>query len=391
MMNMMKLMACVLVSLALALPSDAQVLSPPRKAPAATKPVAAKPVVKKSIARKRVAKKAITKRPVARKPVRNTAAGANTGANQPVAKQLDPSPLPAQKPGSTLGAAVSNNPASPSVRSWRPYRFALFSSEIVDTNIERDQIAPVSANGFVVGAAVRYQSTELRPALTATYEIARHSYTRSAQFDRVSHNLSAVAYRRFTKRLSGEAIAEAAVKGSSEDRDVGNQYLFLPRLNYRMTDAQRLRLYGAYRMRRYDVNEDRNAENRYAGAEFRTDVSDDARLEVGFRYETNSARAARRSYVRRTYHTQYTRALSDRDDISAELKYRSQRYDQRLVKEDGDNPRQDHRVTPALEWIHRFGRGVSMIAFYDFENRWSNDPDKGYRDHRFALTGRIDW
>lgn len=372
---MMKLMACVLVSLALAVPSEAQVLSPPRKASVTKKPVAKKPVAKKPVARKRVAK-----RPIAKVPV----------AAMPIAKQ--PDATAGAVPGAdTTATPISAGQVASPVKSWRNFRFAVFNSEIVDSNIRRDKVAPVSANGFVVGAAVRYQSAEMRPAVTVTYEIARHSYTRSTQFDRVSHNLSAVAYRRFTKRLSGEAISEAAVKGSSEDRDVGNQYLFLPRLSYRLDDARRLRVYGAYRMRRYDVNQERNAENRYAGVELRSDVSDDARLEFGFRYETNSARAAKRSYVRRTYHTQYSKALSRRSDLSAELKYRSQRYNQRLVKEDGDRPRHDYRLSPAVELTHRFGRGVSMIAFYDFENRSSNDPDRGYRDHVFALTTRFDW
>lgn len=378
---MMKLMACVLVSLALAVPSEAQVLSPPRKASVTKKPVAKKPVAKKPIAKSLVAKKPVAKKPIVKGSV----------ATKPAANQPDASPRAVTGADTTVAPALSAGQVASPVKSWRNFRFAVFNSEIVDSNIRRDKVAPVSANGFVVGAAVRYQSAEMRPAVTVTYEIARHSYTRSTQFDRVSHNLSAVAYRRFTKRLSGEAISEAAVKGSSEDRDVGNQYLFLPRLSYRLDDARRLRVYGAYRMRRYDVNQERNAENRYAGVELRSDVSDDARLEFGFRYETNSARAAKRSYVRRTYHTQYSRALSRRSDLSAELKYRSQRYNQRLVKEDGDRPRHDYRLSPAVELTHRFGRGVSMIAFYDFENRSSNDPDRGYRDHVFALTTRFDW
>ena len=277
------------------------------------------------------------------------------------------------------------------VMGWRPYRLALFSSQVYDSNIERDKADPITSNGFVIGGVARYQSAAVRPALSVAYEIARHSYTRSEQYDRVSHNLSAVSSRRFTKKLTAEAIAEAALKGSSEDRDVGDQYVFLPRLNYRLDGARRLRIYGAYRIRRYDVNADRDAVNRYVGSELRSDVGDEARMEFGFRYETNSARAARRSYTRRTYDLTYTRTWGKDDDLLAEVRYRSQRYDQRPIDEDDDNPRADRRLTPTLEWVHRFGGGFSMITNYNFENRTSNDPDNGYRDHVVALTGRFDW
>lgn len=297
-------------------------------------------------------------------------------------------PRPVVKPGSPGSPTQDTSRAA---KAWRPYRFALFNSQVYDTNIDRDKLDPIPSYGFVFGGVARYQSAEVRPGMSVVYELARHSYTRSEQFDRVSHNLSAVASRGLTQRLSAELIAEAALKGSSEDRDVGDQYIFLPRLNYRLDDARRLRLYGAYRIRRYDIDADRDAVNRYVGTELRSDVSDEARLALGFRYETNSARAARRSYSRRTYDITYTRNMGNDDYVLAEVRYRSQRYDQRPIDEDDDNPRHDHRVAPTLEWVHRFGRGLSAIANYTFENRTSNDPDNGYRDHVFALTARFDW
>ena len=274
---------------------------------------------------------------------------------------------------------------------WRPYGFALFSSEVMDSNIEREKEGAIGSNGFVLGALARFTSAEVRPAVQLAYEIATHSYTHSEQYDRISHNLSAVLSRRFSKKLIAEVITEAALKGSSEDRDVGNQYIVLPRLNYRLTPGHRLRTYGAYRIRRYDTSADRDAVNRYVGTELRSDIGNDSRLEFGARYETNSARAARRSYTRRTFHTAYTRNVGDSDDFLAGLKYRSQRYDKRPVSEDDDNPRHDHRFSPTVEWGHRFGGGFSLIGNYEFEYRSSNDPDNGYRDHVFALTARYDW
>ncbi|HEX2723014.1 MAG TPA: hypothetical protein VHM24_08850, partial [Gemmatimonadaceae bacterium] len=249
------------------------------------------------------------------------------------------------RPKPTTGGTNLPKRDSAQISSWRRYRFSLLSSEVMDSNIDRDKEDPVASNGFVAGAVARYQSAEIKPAVQLTYEIANHSYSHSEQYDRVSHNLSALLARKLMSGLTGELIGEVALKGSSEDRDVGNQYIVLPRLNYRIDPARRLRVYGAYRIRRYDVNADRDAFNRYAGSEIRSDVGKDARVEVGFRYETNSARAARRSYTRRTYHTSYTRSLGDNDEILTELKYRSQRYDKRPVEEDDDNPRHDHRFS----------------------------------------------
>lgn len=298
-------------------------------------------------------------------------------------------PLIPQKPQISKPAGVDSLQAA---SRWRSVRLGVFSSEVYDTNIERNKVDAIPSNGFVFGGAVRYQSAPVRPGITAVYEIARHSYTRSEQFDRISHNLSTVLSRRLTKNLTAETIGEIALKGSSEDRDVGDQYSVLPRLSYRLDPARRLRAYAAYRIRRYDSDSDRDAHNRYVGAELRSNVGRQSRAEVGYRFETNSARAARRSYTRRTYYADLARSFGRDDDLYTELRYRSQRYDKRLIDVNGTTePRHDHRITPTIEWTHRFGGGFSMIANYNFENRTSNDVDKGYLDHVFALTGRYDW
>lgn len=359
------LVACVVV-----FPLEAQVRTPPRKRPTVTKPTTVKPTKAK---------------PATTKPTKTRPA-----ATTPV------SPKPTPTRPAVPAVSQPEKPVTPvtprTVNQWRPYSFAVFTSELYDSNIERDKENPIPSNGFVVGGVVRYASAAARPGLSAAYEVARHAYSRNEQFDRISQNLSLVLARRLFGELTAEVIGEAALKGSSEDRDVGNQFVVLPRFSYRLDAARRLRAYGAYRVRRYDTNADRDAVNRYIGAELRSDVGEDARVEVGYRYETNSARSERRSYVRRTYTTGFTRSFGRNNDVFAELKFRSQRYDKRLVEvDDEDVPRHDYRITPTVEWNHRFGAGFSVIANYNFENRTSNDPDNGYLNHVFALTARYDW
>lgn len=264
----------------------------------------------------------------------------------------------------------------------------LLASTVYDSNIERDSLN-TGSYGLVTGVGARYQDREIRPAVQLSYEIARHAYTKGSEWDRTSQDANVVLARRLSKKFFLETIGEMSLKGSSEDRDISNQYIFLPRLNYRLTPTRRLRLYGAYRLRRYDQDTSRNAANRYAGLEFRRTFSPRSMWESGYRYETNSAQAQRRSYTRRTYFTAWTIPSGSRDQLIAELEYRSQRYDKRPITVGTLRmPRYDHRYQPSLEWLHSLGRDMVLDVAYEFELHTSNDPRKGYRDHLLTVTTR---
>ena len=186
-------------------------------------------------------------------------------------------------PATTVAAGVPDTAVSDTLaarRRWRPIRMSVLSAGVYDSNIGRDEEDIVASNGFVYGAGIKLQPTRERPRYTATYEVAQHAYTRNDEFDRVSHHFNAVYSHSFSEDFLLETIADVGIRGSSEDRDVGNQYVFLPRLNYRVSSSQRLRLYGAYRVRRYDQDSDRNANNRYVGIEFQDEADDEDRKSV---------------------------------------------------------------------------------------------------------------
>ncbi len=274
---------------------------------------------------------------------------------------------------------------------WNPLSVTTFARSVYDSNIRHDQ-NNLESYGLIGGAAARYQSRRIRAPLAATYAVARHSYTQGSEWDRVSQDLNVVAGRRLTPRVTLETLGEIALKGSSEDRDIGDQYIFLPRLSYRLKASQRLRGYGAYRIKRYDVASDRNAVNRYAGLEFRQNVGKGGQLETEYRYETNSAEGERQSYTRRTYDAQYAANLSGHNQIIGELKYRTQRYDKRAIVVDGlARPRMDHRFQPSLGMTHLLNRRVELEVKYEFENRTSNDPRRGYRDHLVSVSTQYRW
>ncbi len=291
----------------------------------------------------------------------------------------------------TLSARGAGKSPAKSIAPWNIFAVSSFIRSVYDSNIQRDRL-DLESYGLIAGSSGRFQSSRSHPGLMATYTIAKHSYSRGDEWNRVSHYLNVVASRSLTGRLNLETIGEATLKGSSEDRDVSDQYTFLPRLNYRPRNSQRVRLSGAYRLRRYDVTPERNAVNRYAGLDFRQNVGKSGQWETAYRFETNSARDEKYSYTRRTYGTQYTQRVWDRDQIVGELKYRTQRYNRRPVKVDSVYvPRMDHRFQPSLALIHLLSKRVGIELDYDFENRTSNDPRRGYHDHLFTLSSRYDW
>ncbi len=298
-------------------------------------------------------------------------------------------------PDTSKAAVTVRSGAVPDQRkrenAWSPLAVTTFARSVYDSNIGHDQ-KYLDSYGLIAGASARYQSRQVRAPLTATYALARHAYTQGSEWNRFSQDLNVVASGRFSRRMTFETIGEITLKGSSEDRDIGDNYIFLPRLSYRLSPSQRFRGYGAYRIKRYDTASDRNAVNRYAGLEFRQSVGKGGQWEASYRYETNSAQAARQSYTRRTYDSQYTAALFGHNQIVGELKYRAQRYDKRLIVVDSvTRPRMDHRFQPSIGLTHLLNQRVVLGASYEFEHRTSNDPRRGYRDHLVSLSTEYRW
>ena len=109
--------------------------------------------------------------------------------------------------------------------AWR--RRLWFSATLAtsfDTNINHDLVG-VSSYGLVPSLGVHFQNSVEKPSFEIEYEVAAHNYTNSEEWDRVSQNL-VVSYR---KHLFGgwstRTESEITLKGSSEDRELNNQYL----------------------------------------------------------------------------------------------------------------------------------------------------------------------
>ena len=93
---------------------------------------------------------------------------------------------------------------------------ALLDKRREENTIALDQLMSRSrargAYGAVAGAGVTYRDDPARPRLEIAYEIARHSYTTTDQWDRISHHLEASYETRLTKSLRLQNAAAVSLK-----------------------------------------------------------------------------------------------------------------------------------------------------------------------------------
>jgi len=284
----------------------------------------------------------------------------------------------AQSPQPTLVA-----PPTASAKRLQPY---VSVTSVFDTNIDHDK-RDVDAIGGVLGAGIYYRNNAADPDFEVNAEVAGHSYSNSSRWDRLSQKVNASYERDLPGRWSFDTTGEISLKGSSEDRELSDQYVVIPRIAYRLSSQTRARVYGALRARRYDDDPGRNAFNRYVGVEFIERVATNRRWEVDLRYEVNDTDNARQHYQRWTFGTAYTFVVAGTDRVDVEVRYRMQRYPFRLVDvDDTDVQRRDQRGIPRITWTHPLRPNLDLRAGYVRETRFSNDPDREFTADLISLT-----
>lgn len=269
-------------------------------------------------------------------------------------------------------------------------------TNVYDSNIEHDS-TNIGSYGIVVGASGRFRSRGSRPGVQLEYGVAVHEYTATDRWDRVSQIGRAGVDMPLGKLLLVGLTGEIFLKGSSEDREIGDQYAVLPRLELRPTDNMRLRVITAYRKRYYGEASGSNATNKYITFDSRIRLSGGT-LEGAARFEENLPKTTRFRFQRQTYTTRYTWSLGLYGELLAGLEYRPVRYPERTVDiedEEGETireeTRQDRRWKPQLRLIHEWTRNLRSELEYEYEMRFSNDPDKKYRGHVLTLMTAIPW
>lgn len=259
-----------------------------------------------------------------------------------------------------------------------------------DTNINHDPQG-VRSFGLVPSLALHFQNSVEKPSFEIEYEVAAHNYTNSNEWDRVSHNLLMSYRKRLFGGWSTRTETEITLKGSSEDRELNNQYVLRQQLEYRVNENSRLQLVGAYRIKRDPLDSGSNAIDPYIGVRFIQKIAGDKRLALSYRYDKNRSWDPRNRYIRWAYEAEFSTPIIDRRSrLRFDFTYKPRLYG-RTVKVDGERlPRRDDRWIFETQF-ERILRPNLLLAFvYRFERRDSNDPDKHFKSNQagFALTYR---
>lgn len=304
------------------------------------------------------------------------------------------SPAWAQDPAPTESGAASqpvSRPAPPPPEARHPWTLFVLAGTRFDSNINQG-VDSLDAYGVMMGGGAWYRNDPTDPSFEFSYELAVHRFTATNRWNRLSHQLLAVWEHELADPLKLILTGEGSIKGTSEDRELTNQYLASPMLEYKMGQWHRVRAYAALRYKQNTEEADRSAANRYIGADFRQYSARGDRWEAGVRYEINAARGLRNRYNRWTYSTEYITPVTTRDRLEVGIKYRFQRYANRFVEvEDVDIRRADHRWIPAVRWVHAIEPGVELRAEYTLESRLSNDPRRDFSEHLMGLTIARRW
>ena len=278
-------------------------------------------------------------------------------------------------------------------RLRRRWWVSMSLASVFDTNITHDE-QQVNSFGLVPSFGFHFRDNAERPSFETDYEVALHRYTNTDEFDRLSHNLTAVYRRQLAKRFYSKTTTEISLKGSSEDREINNNYILEQQLQYRFAFNTRVAGFAAYRLKRYPlIEQDSNSIDSYAGAKIEQRLKGDRRVELTYRYDHNRAWDPRNNYIRRTYTLEFETPLSirRRDSLAAEFRYSPRDYQNRTTRVNGIRvPRHDDRWVFDVTYARLLRPDLSMSIVYQFEKRDSNDIDKRFDSNVFGLTFTFD-
>jgi hypothetical protein len=279
--------------------------------------------------------------------------------------------------------------AGPSEDDFR-FRFDLVRldlASIYHSNIDHD-VPGQEDYGVEIGAYVRLQSHERRPALWLQYRGAVQTYAVTDDWDRLKHRIETGLGLNFSRPARFELTGELNTRTSTEDREIVNQFTVSPELFLVGEGYKRLRPYGAFRYKDFTEAIGRDETIWYAGVRGRTGLWPSAWIELGYRYEDAESQAPEESYLRHRLSLEIGQVFGRWDRLSAGLQYRIRNYPEDFVDDADQVARRDKRWIPAVRWTHRLRRGQQLLLDYEFQTRSSNDPDKIYDAHRISLALR---
>jgi len=257
---------------------------------------------------------------------------------------------------------------------------------IFDGNINHE-VNPVRSYGIVPAGEIVFESSS-DPAFVWGYELAANSFTGTDEWDRISHSMYAIWSHRIGKRVRLESGAVASWKGSSDDRELANEFGVSQRLAYRLSQSNRLVVSGAYRYKEYPDDPATSGPSPYVTAKFDHRFGNDQRLSAGYKYQRRLSTAERDRYRRSAYTVAYSMPLlMSTDRLAIEAEYRPQRYERLIKVESGGRElRVDRRFLAGAVYERPINERAAARWFAGVETRDSNDPDKRFLAPSFGVT-----
>lgn len=256
---------------------------------------------------------------------------------------------------------------------------------LFDGNINHDP-TPVRSYGIVPSGAIVFESSR-EPALVWAYELAANSFTGTDQWDRISHSMYSVWSHRLGRRVRLESGATASWKGSSEDRELANEFGISQRVAYKLLPSTRLVVTGSYRYKQYPDDPETSGPSPYVAAKVDQRFAADRKLSVGYKYQRRLSRALRDRYRRSAFTVAYsTPVFRATERLSIELEYRPQQYERLIKVLDHRELRLDRRFIAGVAYERAINPRANVQWMAGFERRRSNDPDKQFVAPSFGVT-----
>lgn len=282
---------------------------------------------------------------------------------------------------SATASAQSNAPTSDGGR-WHG---TISLANLFDGNINHDA-KPIRSYGVVPAAEIVFESSH-DPAFAWGYEIASNRFTGTDQWDRISHSLHTVWAWTLGSRLRLETGGAASWRGSSEDRELANEFGVSQRLAYRVTKSTRVVAAGAFRYKQYPDDPGTSGPSPYISAKVDHKFADARRLAVGYKFQSRLSQSQRDRYRRSAYTVAYSMpGFVSADRLAVALEYRPQKYE-RLIKVAGvQQLRADRRVVADATYERPINGRAAVRWVAGFESRTSNDPGKHFVAPSVGMT-----
>ena len=267
----------------------------------------------------------------------------------------------------------------------RGFRGTLAIGNIFEGNINHE-VNPVRSYGVVPSGQLLFQSSS-DPAFVWGYELAANNFTGTDEWDRISHSMYSVWSYRLGHRLRFESGGTASWKGSSDDRELANEFGVSQRVAYKLLSSTRLIVIGSWRYKVYPDDPGTSGPSPYVGGRIDQRLPSNRRLAVGYKYLRRISQAQRDRYRRSAVTVAYsTPAFSASDRLSIEFEYRPQQYERLIKVGDHREMRLDHRYIANAIFERPLNHRASVRWIGGIESRDSNDADKRFFAPSLAVT-----